>query len=63
MNLGLPRGTRDYNTPNAILMKETVGVVEEVFKRYGFYPIETPAVELLSVLNAKAYGDESTKEI
>jgi len=44
-------------------LKYITGVIEEVFKRFGFCPLETPALENLSVLNAKAYGDEPSKEI
>jgi histidyl-tRNA synthetase len=58
-----PRGTRDFSPAEAISIKYITGVAEEVFKRFGFYPIETPAVENLSTLNTKAYGGESTKEI
>ncbi len=63
MQIGTPRGVRDFGPSEAISLKYISGVVEEVFKRFGFYPIETPAIETLGVLNAKAYGDESTKEI
>lgn len=58
-----PRGVRDFSPAEAISIKYITGVIEEVFKRFGFYPIETPAIENLSTLNAKAYGDEPAKEI
>jgi histidyl-tRNA synthetase len=63
LQISTPRGVRDFSPSEAISLRYIAGVVEEVFKRFGFYPIETPAIENLSVLNAKAYGDESTKEI
>lgn len=63
MNLSLPRGTRDYSTKEAIALKEIVAITEDVFKRFGFSPLDTPALELMNVLDAKAYGEESTKEI
>ena len=59
----LPRGMRDFNTAEAIARREVLAVVEETFKRFGFSPIETPALENLTVLYAKTYGEESGKEI
>jgi len=59
----LPRGMRDFNTAEAIARREVLGVVEEIFRRFGFSPIETPALENLNVLYAKTYGEESGKEI
>jgi len=59
----LPRGMRDFNTAEAIARREVLAVVEETFKRFGFSPIETPALENLNVLYAKTYGEESGKEI
>ena len=58
-----PRGVKDFSPAAAISLKYVTGVIEEVFKRFGFYPLETPALENISVLNAKAYGDEPSKEI
>ncbi len=63
MPIDTPRGVRDFSPADAISRRYIVGVIEEVFKRFGFYPIETPALENTNVLNAKAYGDEPTKEI
>ncbi len=63
MGISLPRGTRDFNSSEAILLKKITWVAEETFKAFGFSPIETPAIETLETLNAKAYGEESEKEI
>ncbi|MGC8710204.1 MAG: histidine--tRNA ligase [Candidatus Micrarchaeia archaeon] len=63
VDISLPRGTRDFNPSESMLRKEIIAIIEEVFKRFGFYPIETPSIETLDVLNAKTYGEESTKEI
>ncbi|MCL4375390.1 histidine--tRNA ligase [Candidatus Marsarchaeota archaeon] len=63
MPFSLPRGVRDYGPSEAIALQETISVVEEVFKRFGFYPIMTPALESIETLNSKVYGEESTKEI
>jgi histidyl-tRNA synthetase len=36
------------------------GIIEEVFKRYGYVPIETPVLENLSTLTGK-YGEEGDR--
>lgn len=59
----LPRGVSDLNTRDSIALKEVIYIIEEVFKRYGFSPITTPAIENKEVLNAKAYGQESAKDM
>ncbi len=59
----MPRGVRDTNPIQTITKKSIISVIEEAFKRFGFYPIETPAIENLEMLNAKAYGEENQKEI
>ncbi|GAB4124583.1 MAG: histidine--tRNA ligase [Raineya sp.] len=53
----LPRGTRDY--PPAMMLKRNyiVAHIREVFEKFGFVPLETPAMENLSVLMGK-YGEE-----
>ena len=63
MELSLPRGTKDYNPGETILLNQIILVIEETFKRFGFHPITTPSIELLSTLNAKAYGEDAKKEI
>jgi histidyl-tRNA synthetase len=60
----IPRGVRDFGPSEAISLRYMIGVTEEMFKRFGFSPIETPAIENLSVLDAKsAYSEEQDKEI
>lgn len=53
----LPRGTRDFGPE--IMAKRTyiLQQITAVFKKFGFLPIETPALENLSVLMGK-YGEE-----
>ena len=36
------------------------GIIEEVFKVYGYVPIETPVLENLSTLTGK-YGEEGDR--
>lgn len=56
----LARGTRDFGPE--IMAKRTyiLETIKTVFKKFGFLPLETPAVENLSVLMGK-YGEEGDK--
>lgn len=53
----IPSGTRDFGP--AVMQKRLFifGKIRSVFERFGFLPLETPAMENLSVLTGK-YGDE-----
>lgn len=56
----LPKGTRDFG-PNELRKRNYIfGVIKSVFEKYGFQPIETPAMEKLETLEGK-YGDEGDK--
>jgi histidyl-tRNA synthetase len=56
------RGTRDF-LPDDIRRREyVVGVVRDVYERYGFEPLETPAFENIETLLGK-YGEEGNKLI
>lgn len=58
----LPKGTRDF-LPTAMLQREYIlDRVRKVFKKYGFGPIETPAMEKLETLTGK-YGEEGDRLI
>ncbi len=58
----LPKGTRDM-LPETMLRREyIIDHLKEVFKKYGFAPIETPAMENLSTLTGK-YGEEGDRLI
>lgn len=56
----LPKGTRDFLPGEVNRRKYIFGIIEEVFRKYGFLPIETPAMEALDTLLGK-YGDEGDK--
>ncbi|MFN6082966.1 MAG: histidine--tRNA ligase, partial [Bacteroidota bacterium] len=49
----LPKGTRDFNALQVQRRKYILQTIELVFKKYGFMPIETPAMENLSTLEGK----------
>jgi len=58
----LPRGMRDILPEKMILRQHVIDVIEKSFKAYGFEPLETPAVELRSVLLGK-YGEDAERLI
>ncbi|ELR70006.1 Histidyl-tRNA synthetase [Fulvivirga imtechensis AK7] len=53
----LPKGTRDFGPQQMAKRNFVFSAIKEVFEKYGFMPLETPAMENLSVLTGK-YGDE-----
>ncbi|MBN1598940.1 MAG: histidine--tRNA ligase [Bacteroidales bacterium] len=56
----IPKGTRDF-TPDEMIRREYIfETIKSVFKKYGYAPIETPAMENLSSLLGK-YGEEGDK--
>jgi histidyl-tRNA synthetase len=56
------RGTRDF-LPDDIRRREYVlGIVRDVYQRYGFEPLETPAFENIETLLGK-YGEEGNQLI
>lgn len=58
----LPKGTRDL-LPQSMLRREYItNTIRTVFKKYGFLPIETPAMEKSSTLLGK-YGEEGDRLI
>ncbi len=52
-----PSGTRDYLPETVAKRRYVVDKIEDVFQRYGFLPLETPAIENLTTLLGK-YGEE-----
>lgn len=60
MDVGIPKGTRDFLPIEVARRKWMFGIIEEVFRRYGYVPIETPVLENLSTLTGK-YGEEGDR--
>jgi histidyl-tRNA synthetase len=57
-----PSGTRDF-LPDDIRRREyVIGVTRDVYERYGYEPLETPAFENIETLLGK-YGEEGNKLI
>jgi histidyl-tRNA synthetase len=53
----LPKGTRDFG-PVAMAKRQFIfDTIKKVFQKFGFQPLETPAMENLTTLTGK-YGDE-----
>jgi histidyl-tRNA synthetase len=57
-----PSGTRDFLPEDVRRREHVVSVVREVYERYGFEPLETPALENIETLLGK-YGEEGNKLI
>jgi len=56
----IPKGTRDFSTEEMQRREYIFDTIRQVFRLYGYQPIETPAMENLSSLLGK-YGDEGDK--
>jgi histidyl-tRNA synthetase len=54
------RGMRDFLPEDVRRRDYVVGVIREVYDRYGFEPLETPAAENIETLLGK-YGEEGNK--
>jgi histidyl-tRNA synthetase len=46
----IPRGFRDLFAPELAARRRMIGAIREVYERYGFEPLETPALEYVDVL-------------
>lgn len=51
------KGMRDFLPPQMMQREKAFATIAETFREFGFQPLETPALEYLSTLNAKS-GDE-----
>lgn len=58
----LPKGTRDHLPADMALRESVAETIRGVFERYGYEPLETPALERIDVLTGK-YGEEADKLI
>ncbi len=57
-----PKGMRDILPEDAILREQVVELVKNIYRKYGYVPMESPALEYLTTLRAKG-GDEIGKQI
>lgn len=58
----IPKGTRDFLPAEVAKRNYMFGIIKEVFRRYGYAPIETPSFELSTTLLGK-YGEEGDRLI
>ena len=56
----IPKGTRDFSTEEMLKRDFIFDTIRQVFRLYGYQPIETPAMENLTTLLGK-YGEEGDK--
>jgi histidyl-tRNA synthetase len=56
------RGMRDFLPADVRRREYVIGIIREVYERYGFEPLETPAVENIETLTGK-YGEEGNQLI
>jgi histidyl-tRNA synthetase len=56
----IPKGTRDFSTEEMQRREYIFDTIKQVFRLFGYQPIETPAMENLTTLLGK-YGDEGDK--
>ena len=62
MRLNTPKGTRDFSPAEMVRRNYIFDTIKSVFKKYGYQPIETPAMENSETLMGK-YGDEGDRLI
>jgi histidyl-tRNA synthetase len=55
-----PSGTRDFLAADVEQREHAFAVIRDVFSRYGFEPLQTPAFERLDVLLGR-YGEDADK--
>ncbi|MFH0890296.1 MAG: histidine--tRNA ligase [Candidatus Aenigmatarchaeota archaeon] len=63
MKFSPPKGMRDFAPENMIKKQKTVDAIRSVFERYGFSPMDTPALESFDMLSMKGSGDAIRREI
>ena len=56
----IPKGTRDFTPAEMVRRNYIFDTIRAIFQKFGYQPIETPAMENLSTLLGK-YGEEGDK--
>ncbi len=56
----IPKGTRDFSPLQMVRRNYIFDTIKSVFQKFGYQPIETPAMENLSTLTGK-YGEEGDR--
>ncbi|GEO06764.1 histidine--tRNA ligase [Adhaeribacter aerolatus] len=58
----IPKGTRDFGPQVVVKRNYIFSTIRKTFEKFGYQPLETPAMENLSVLTGK-YGEEGDQLI
>ncbi|MGB0444286.1 MAG: histidine--tRNA ligase, partial [Flavobacteriaceae bacterium] len=56
----IPKGTRDFLPADVARRSYVIDIIKTQFERFGFLPIETPAMEKSVTLQGK-YGEEGDR--
>ncbi|MCX6235283.1 MAG: histidine--tRNA ligase [Bacteroidetes bacterium] len=56
----IPKGTRDFSPAEMVKRNHILDTIIGIFQRFGYLPLETPAMENLSTLLGK-YGEEGDR--
>lgn len=59
----LLKGFKDYPAEDEYVRRELIAKVQAVFERYGYQPLQTPALEFIETLLGADYGPEGTSQI
>lgn len=59
-DLQLAKGVRDVFPEDKIVKNKVIGTFQTIFERYGFAPLETPAIERYETLAAKFAAGEAS---
>ncbi|MFM1874340.1 MAG: hypothetical protein RL266_77, partial [Bacteroidota bacterium] len=62
IQINTPKGTRDFSPAEMVRRNYIFDTIKGVFKKYGYQPIETPAMENSETLMGK-YGEEGDRLI
>jgi histidyl-tRNA synthetase len=62
MKPSIPQGTRDFSPSEVRRRQYIFDTLRNIFERYGYQPLETPAMEQLTTLMGK-YGEEGDRLI
>ncbi|HUF03435.1 MAG TPA: histidine--tRNA ligase [Aridibacter sp.] len=60
VNTNPARGMRDFLPSDVRKREYVIGVIKEVYEKFGYEPLETPSIENLETLTNK-YGDEGNQ--
>ena len=59
----LPAGFRDYSASEVSARDQMISTIKKVYERFGFDPLETPAVEFMDTLLGFGQGDDESAKM